>query len=86
MRSDSVTSVFHPTWQMIVEALILSLPMLTDVVFLAVFYMCIFGIACTELFMGLLRNRCGAPDFTYAYEDENGGGLMVSLRNVGGAP
>ena len=66
--------------QMIVEALILSRPMLGDVAILAMFYFAIFGIACVELFKGKFEFRCGSPDFSSAYSDTaNGGGvLMVS--------
>lgn len=65
------------SFQMIVEAMILSLPMLADVLFLALFFFAIFGIACTELFMGTLSYRCAAPDFTYAYNETGSSVLLV---------
>ena len=43
--------------RVIVEALIRSIPMLGDVVILALFYYTIFGIACVELFHGELGYR-----------------------------
>ena len=65
---------------MIVEAMILSLPMLADVLFLALFFFAIFGIACTELFKGTLSNRCAAPDFTYAYNETGSSVLLVGPK------
>lgn len=52
--------------QVIVAAVIESLPMLGDVALLAAFYFIIFGIACVELFRGRLAYRCGTPDFSSA--------------------
>ena len=52
--------------QDIVEALVLSLPMLGDVMILALFYFAIFGILCVELFKGQLLYRCGTPNFSNA--------------------
>lgn len=46
--------------------MLLSLPMLGDVVILALFFFAIFGILCVELFKGRLSYRCGAPDFSSA--------------------
>ena len=71
---------FSLSYQMIVEAMILSLPMLADVLFLALFFFAIFGIACTELFKGTLSNRCAAPDFTYAYNETGSSVLLVGLK------
>ena len=53
--------------QLVVDALISSLPMMTDIVFLAMFYYAVFGIICLQIFMGQLEYRCGAPDFTSSY-------------------
>ena len=52
---------------MIVSSLIRALPQLADVVILAAFFFSIFGIACTELFMGQFYGRCGIPDFSNAF-------------------
>ena len=46
--------------------MLLSLPMLGDVVILTLFFFAIFGILCVELFKGKLGYRCGAPDFSAA--------------------
>ena len=60
--------------QVIVEALILSMPMLFDVMVLALFYFSIFGIVCVELFKGKFLGRCSAPVFTVASDDN----VMIS--------
>ena len=66
----------------------MSLPMLADVLYLALFFFAIFGIACTEMFKGTLSNRCAAPDFTYAYNETGSSLLLVGLKGNcwGGTP
>jgi hypothetical protein len=46
----------------LVVSVLLSLPMLTNVVILVLFFYAIFGIASVELFRGRMSYRCGAPD------------------------
>ena len=54
--------------------------MLGDVVILAMFYFSIFGIACTELFMGKFEFRCGVPDFSSAYSETVNGQDILQVN------
>eukprot|EP00798_Chlamydomonas_sp_ICE-L_P011748 gene11748-34474_t len=53
--------------RIIVLSVIKSIPMMVDVFVLTLFYLSIFGIACVQLFMGKLKNRCGVASFDGAY-------------------
>ncbi|GIL88323.1 hypothetical protein Vretifemale_16288 [Volvox reticuliferus] len=53
--------------QVLVTTMIGSLPMLFDVFMLCAFTFFMFGIVAVQLFAGALRNRCGTPDFSGAY-------------------
>ncbi|GIL68548.1 hypothetical protein Vafri_21814 [Volvox africanus] len=53
--------------QVLVTTMIGSLPMLFDVFVLCAFTFFMFGIVAVQLFAGALRNRCGTPDFSSAY-------------------
>ncbi|GLI71626.1 hypothetical protein VaNZ11_016896 [Volvox africanus] len=53
--------------QVLVTTMIGSLPMLFDVFALCAFTFFMFGIVAVQLFAGVLRNRCGTPDFSSAY-------------------
>ncbi|GLC45300.1 Caveolin-2 [Pleodorina starrii] len=53
--------------RVLVSTMIGSLPMLLDVFMLCAFTFFMFGIIAVQLFAGVLRNRCGSPDFSGAY-------------------
>eukprot|EP00798_Chlamydomonas_sp_ICE-L_P006468 gene6469-3102_t len=58
--------------RVIVLAVIKSIPMMADVFVLTLFYLSIFGIACVQIFMGKLKNRCGVADLSGAYTGIDG--------------
>ncbi|GAX86028.1 hypothetical protein CEUSTIGMA_g13443.t1 [Chlamydomonas eustigma] len=68
--------------KIIVESLFRSLPMLGDVMILAMFYFSVFGIFCTELFKGQLYGRCGAPAFDQAYDVVQEGDTKMTTQVV----
>ncbi len=74
--------------QKILQALFKSLPMLLDVLLLTLFYFAIFGIICVQLFMGILRKQCGAPDFSNAVTviDNATGIVTLTVSSSGGCP
>ncbi|GFR46010.1 hypothetical protein Agub_g7488 [Astrephomene gubernaculifera] len=67
--------------KVLVNTLLKSLPMLLDVFVLCAFTFFMFGIIAVQLFSGVLRYRCGEPDFTWAYNVTGADG-QVMLRNV----
>ena len=67
---------------MIVSSLIRALPQLADVVILAAFFFSIFGIACTELFMGLFYGRCGIPDFSNAFDIMGDDAMVMGVSSA----
>lgn len=44
-----------------VNTLLMSMKMLGDVMVLTTFFICIFALIGMQLFVGVLRNRCGIP-------------------------
>ncbi|KAG2495837.1 hypothetical protein HYH03_006076 [Edaphochlamys debaryana] len=58
-----------------------SLPMLMDVFVLCAFTFFMFGIVAVQLFAGILRFRCGTPDFTWATNITAPDG-QISITNV----
>ena len=68
-----------PELKIIVEAFVASMPMMTDTLFLALFYYAIFGILCLQIFMGQLRGRCGTPDFSGSFIDTSSGGNFIRV-------
>ncbi len=70
---------FHaPASQMLVMTLIRSIPMLVDVLMLALFYFVVFGVTTIQLYAGKLSGRCGVPDFSNSTMDAAGGLQGVS--------
>jgi len=65
--------------QVIVSALISSIPALRDVMLLMTIYLAIFGTMGVLLIGGQLRNRCADPDFSAAFTDASGA-VQVSRR------
>lgn len=69
----------HP--QVILEALIRCLPLMTNVLVLALFYYSVFGVLCLQFFMGTLGNRCAAPNFETSFtEMSSDGRAIVKVR------
>lgn len=53
-----------------VNTLLMSMKMLGDVMVLTLFFICIFALIGMQLFVGVLRNKCGDPvpvDLTIPY-------------------
>ncbi len=64
--------------QMLVTAILMSIPQLLNVLLLLFFYYLIFGAITLEVFgRGALQGRCGAPDFTNATSVLAGNGKSV---------
>lgn len=73
-----------PGWfamQIIVVTIIRSLPMMGDVMVLGAFYLAVFSVTTIQLFMGQLDKRCGAPDFSNAWQ-EVGPDNVTYLHNI----
>lgn len=69
----------HISMQALVVGLLKALPMLVNVVALSLFYLMLFGIAGVQLFAGVLRNRCAAPNFESSSLGLDGLGRSVLL-------
>ncbi|KAG2498044.1 hypothetical protein HYH03_003805 [Edaphochlamys debaryana] len=67
--------------KMLVATIFSSLPMLVDVFVLCAFTFFMFGIVAVQLFAGILRFRCGEPDFTWATNTTTPEGQIL-LGNV----
>eukprot|EP00198_Chlamydomonas_reinhardtii_P012109 XP_001701446.1 voltage-gated Ca2+ channel, alpha subunit [Chlamydomonas reinhardtii] len=63
--------------RVLVTTMLSSLPMLMDVFVLCAFCFFMFGIIAVQLFAGVLRNRCGNPDFSGAYNVTQPDGLLL---------
>lgn len=75
---------FSHASQTIVVTLIRSIPMMVDVLVLALFFLCIFGVTTVQLYAGQLAGRCGAPDFSNAWTDTATGIMHVGGGGRGG--
>eukprot|EP00798_Chlamydomonas_sp_ICE-L_P013777 gene13777-19685_t len=54
--------------QQLVTTLLLSLPLIVDVLYLALFFFTIFGVITTQIYMGEFDKRCGTPDFAFSFK------------------
>lgn len=82
MQELASISIFLAHLQSVVSALLSSLAQLSDLFILTSFFLAIFGTVTVQLFAGQLRGRCGHPDFSGAYTNDQG---LVLVRLVAGA-
>ncbi|KAG2451635.1 hypothetical protein HYH02_003415 [Chlamydomonas schloesseri] len=68
--------------KVLVTTMLSSLPMLMDVFVLCAFCFFVFGIIAVQLFAGVLRYRCGNPDFSTASNVTDPSSGLVLLVNV----
>ncbi|GLC39690.1 Caveolin-2 [Pleodorina starrii] len=67
--------------KVLVTTMLASMPMLLDVFFLCGFTFFVWGIVAVQLFAGVLKNRCGQPDFNSSYTTPLGDGRLA-VHNV----